>query len=75
MLNVYCRTRELLGDRGRAEPAGRVLLHMLTPQRLRIDTAVTYPGGGSWQRTAADFVPIGDPVDNRDAAAAAGGRR
>ncbi len=49
--------------------AGRALLHMLTPRRLRIDSDLTYPGAacGRWQRKAARFVPLNDSVDNRDA--------
>lgn len=64
----FCPDCDAAANPVRTQPAGRVLLHMLTPQRLRIDTAVTYPGGGGWQRTFANFVPIGDPVDNRAAA-------
>lgn len=47
-------------------PIGRALLHFLSPQRLRVDSDLTYPGpaGGRWLRENADFVPIGDPVDN-----------
>jgi len=49
-----------------SQPAGRVLVHFLSPVRARVDTDLTYPGpaGGSWQRSHADFVPISDPVDN-----------
>ena len=68
----FCPDCDAAANPVRTQAAGRVLLHMLTPQRLRLDTAVTYPGGGSWQRTFAGFVPIGDPVDNRAAAAQLG---
>jgi hypothetical protein len=70
----FCPDCDAAANPVRTQAAGRVLLHMLTPQRLRLDTAVTYPGGGSWQRTFANFVPIGDPVDNRAAAAQLGQR-
>ncbi|MBD8526928.1 M14 family metallopeptidase [Pseudomarimonas arenosa] len=58
----------------RLEPAGTVDLHMLTPQRLRLDSALTYPGqqGGGWQAEGLDMIPLGDPVDNRDVAATLG---
>jgi hypothetical protein len=48
--------------------SGRALLHMVTPQRLRVDSDLIYPGaaGGRWQRNAAQFVPLNDPVDNRE---------
>jgi hypothetical protein len=70
----FCPDCDAAANPVRAQPAGRVLLHMLTPQRLRVDTAVNDPGGGSWQRQFASFVPIGDPVDNRAAAAQLGRR-
>lgn len=55
-----------------SQPAGRLLYHFLTPRRARIDTDLSYPGaaGGQWQRLNADFVPLNDPVDNREAVAA-----
>ena len=55
----------------RAQSAGRALLHFLTPERLHLDSDVSYPGaaGGRWQRQRAAFVPLSDPVDNRAAAA------
>jgi hypothetical protein len=48
-------------------PAGRMLLHFLTPERARLDTLVTFPGssGGQWIRDQASLVPLNDPVDNR----------
>lgn len=47
-------------------PIGRALFQFLTPQRLRVDSDLVYPGpdGGRWLRENADFVPINDPVDN-----------
>jgi hypothetical protein len=53
-------------------PAGEAILHFRTPQRLVVDSDLSYPGsnGGRWTRAAADFVPLNDPVDNREAAAA-----
>jgi hypothetical protein len=49
--------------------AGTVLAHFHTPREARIDTALAYPGaaGGQWNRSNARFVPLNDPVDNRDA--------
>jgi hypothetical protein len=46
-------------------------VHFITPTRARMDMALQYPGaaGGSWNRTAVQFVPLNDPVDNRAAAA------
>lgn len=57
----------------RTQPAGIALFHFLTPRRARIDTALQYPGsaGGAWTRTSIDFVPLNDPVDNREAVDAA----
>ncbi len=57
-----------------SQPAGSLLFHFLTPRRARIDTALQYPGsaGGRWDRGNADFVPINDPVDNREAVSAIG---
>jgi hypothetical protein len=53
-------------------PAGEAILHFRTPQQLVLDSDLSYPGsnGGRWTRAAADFVPLNDPVDNREAAAA-----
>lgn len=53
-------------------PAGEAILHFRTPQQISLDADLVYPGsnGGRWVR-AADFVPLNDPVDNREAAAAA----
>ena len=53
-------------------PAGSVDLHMLTPLRLRLDSNLSYPGaqGGGWQVDQLELIPLGDSVDNRDAAAA-----
>jgi hypothetical protein len=58
-----------------SQPIGRVLLHFLTPQRLRVDSDLVYPGpaGGRWLRHNADFVPLNDPVDNRQTLAPGGG--
>jgi hypothetical protein len=49
------------------QPAGRVLLHFITPQRARVDTELHYPGpaGGLWRRERVEFVPLNDLVDNR----------
>jgi hypothetical protein len=48
------------------QPAGRALLHFLTPRRARLDSDITYPGpaGGHWLRERVDLVPLNDPVDN-----------
>ncbi len=58
----------------RTQPAGTALFHFLTPRRARIDTALQYPGnaGGAWTRANIDFVPLNDPVDNREAVAGNG---
>lgn len=55
-----------------AQPAGRLLYHFLSPERARIDTDLSYPGaaGGQWLRQDVFFVPLNDPVDNREAIAA-----
>jgi hypothetical protein len=49
------------------QPAGRALLHFITPLRARVDTELHYPGpaGGLWRRERAEFVPLNDLVDNR----------
>lgn len=56
----------------RSRPAGRIMLHFLTPDAARLDTQVTYPhgDGGSWMRTQAMLARLSDPVDNRVQAAA-----
>ena len=50
-------------------PAGTLLAHFHTPVQARLDMQLTYPGaaGGQWNRNNARFVPLNDPVDNRDA--------
>lgn len=54
-----------------SQPAGELLFHFLTPRAARLDMELRYPGaaGGVWTRQRAHFVPLGDVVDNRDAAA------
>jgi hypothetical protein len=49
-----------------AAPAGTMRVQMLTPERLRIDSDISYPGaaGGRWQRERVDLVPLNDLVDN-----------
>jgi hypothetical protein len=51
--------------------AGRLMVHFLTPRRARMDMELTYPRGvgGTWNRDRASFVPLSDPVDNREAVA------
>lgn len=51
----------------RFDANGSARLHFLTPERLRLDLDLSYPGteGGTWTRQAADLVPLNDPVDNR----------
>jgi len=54
---------------GELRPAGSIVAHFRTPRRARFELSLAYPGaaGGSWNRAAADFVPLNDPVDNEDA--------
>ncbi len=51
-----------------SQPAGRLRMHFLTPERASVDSDIRYPGpaGGRWVRSHADFAPLSDPVDNRD---------
>ena len=64
----FCPDCSNLGMPFRAQEAGRVLYHFLTPRRARLDIDLTYPGaaGGRWLREEANFVPLNDPVDNRE---------
>lgn len=54
-----------------SQPAGRLLLHFHTPQRLRLDSEILYPGpaGGRWDRQQATLQPLNDALDNRAASA------
>lgn len=55
--------------------AGTVVAHFRTPERARLDVALTYPGaaGGVWNREAVRFEPLNDAVDNRAVVEAASG--
>lgn len=68
----FCPDCDAASNPVSAQPAGSALLHFRTPQHLRLDSDIVYPGasGGRWQRGSADFVPLNDPVDNREAASA-----
>lgn len=49
-----------------AHDGGHLLVHFLTPGRVRLDSQVRYHGapGGEWIRERASLVPLSDPVDN-----------
>ncbi len=70
----FCPDCDAVSNPVTSEVAGSALLHFRTPQHLRLDSDISYPGaaGGRWQRSGAEFIPLSDPVDNREAAAAAG---
>lgn len=68
----FCPDCSATANPVQSQPAGSARVHFLTPDRARVSMDVTYPGieGGRWQRSNADFIPLNDPADNREADAA-----
>ncbi|MCK7594791.1 M14 family metallopeptidase [Pseudomarimonas salicorniae] len=70
----FCPDCDAVANPVTSQPAGSALLHFRTPGQLVIESDLTYPGGngGRWTRPRSDFVPLTDPVDNREAVASIG---